>query len=103
MRIQLASACVILLTLAACGPQTGSTQPAGAPTFGPSIIDAPNAPPGSPPADQGSPEPTRSLLPPESLTTAELHQRLDPFSGWMPDCARPAITGWSPGIYDSDV
>ncbi len=102
-----AAALVLLTTLAACSTSAGSGQPpASLSSPGPNIVSAPTAALGSTLGPQPTPEPTRALLPPESLTTVELHQRLDPFSGWMPDCSLPCYNGLlagqstTPDVYD---
>jgi hypothetical protein len=42
-------------------------------------------------------EPTPDLPRPETLTTEQLHQRLDPFAGLAADCALPCYNGLIPG------
>jgi hypothetical protein len=42
-------------------------------------------------------EPTPDLPAPETLTTEQLHQRLDPFAGLAADCALPCYNGLIPG------
>jgi hypothetical protein len=49
-------------------------------------------------------QPTPDLPRPETLTTEELHQRLDPFAGLAADCALPCYYGLIPGtsgVYDT--
>lgn len=98
---KLAVALLCLLILTACG-SAGRTAapPLASPTAG--ISSLPIVPT-TVPDPQLTALPTRSLLPPETLTTAELHQRLDPFTEVVPGCVLPCFNGLSMGqstLYD---
>jgi hypothetical protein len=81
-----------LVLLAAC-----STAPATAPL---AAREAPEAPAGAPtslptwtPPLSPTPIPSPTLPLPESLTTQELHERLDPFAEAVGGCALPCYNG----------
>lgn len=85
---------VALIGLAACSGPEATPQPPTAvvlPTATPSPTTAaeniaPTLPPTAPP-----------LPTPEILTTTELHQRLDPLTGWIEGCTLPCYNGLTPG------
>lgn len=89
MKIRRVIPLLAALLLAACTaatPSGGGLSPATLPPPPPT-----EATPTAAPAL--SPSPTPTLAAPESLTSAELHQRLDPFGGATPDCALPCYNG----------
>ncbi len=77
------------LLLAACAAATPSGGPPSAIPPVPQPTEAASS--AVPPTFLPSPTPTLAL--PESLTSAELHQRLDPFGGATPNCALPCYNG----------
>ncbi len=94
-----------VILLAACSTvESSALAPTDADLPAPGVI---NAPPAESTADLlPTISPTRSLLFPESLTTAELHVRLDPFGAAYPECFLPCYNGLimgrstTPDVYD---
>ncbi len=76
---------LVALLLAACSRITPTLPSSSLP-----LSTLPAAPSATP---SHQPSPTPTLAPPESLTLAELHQRLDPFNTALPDCALPCYNG----------
>jgi|GEM_PF-1852070 len=91
---------LLLLSAAMIMAGCGSSNPTPSPNSTFTVFDVP---PLVTATIAGVPSPVMSPLPtlsyPESLTTQELHQRLDPFSN-PPDCALPCYNGLVMGTSD---
>ncbi len=86
-------AVAIMSTLSACGGTSGAA-PATFPAAG--IVNPPQQ---VAPSSGGQPtiQPTRPLLPPDNLTTVELHVRLDPFTNPPTGCSLPCYNNLTVG------
>jgi hypothetical protein len=91
MKSRILASVTALSLLAACspsGPNAALTHPP------PTAVIYDVRLPTSLPSTQTS---GQALLPPETLSTEQLHARLDPFSGMTPDCSLPCYNGFTPG------
>ncbi len=87
------SAVLLAACLGTATPQTVASTPTGASAPPPSLATPPAETVFPPDEVQSSPLPTPTLSVPESLTTAELHRRLDPFGTTDRSCVLPCYNG----------